>query len=423
MLVHWIWFATRPELSDREKADILAHFSDPEDIYFADRDALAGTAALTQVQLGALADKDLTEAEEILETCREKDIHILTYRDAGYPARLKNIASPPLVLYYKGKLPALDGVPVIGVVGTRRASPYGLGTAKRMGYQIGKCGGVVVSGVAYGIDGFAMQGALSSGQSVVGILGCGVDIVYPITNRPLFDDLERHGCLISEFVPGTPPYKWNFPKRNRIISGLSDGVLIVEAPKKSGALITARQAAEQGRDVFVVPGNIDVPACEGSNALLRDGAVPVTCGWDILSEYAALYPDKVRKYAQSNRLSAYPDEIARMAREAESNVEKVAQKTAVPKNKKPFRKKNDKKVIDKEQKPPYSDGNDTIPALTATEQSLVDMLRGGELLVDDMIAASGLSAGLVLATLTMLEVKGVVTNLPGRRVALKEQNQ
>lgn len=418
MLVHWIWFATRPALNDREKAQILTHFSDPEDIYFADGDAFAAEGKLTDAQLASLTDKDLSGAEEILKSCRDKNIHILTRADAAYPARLKSIPDPPLVLYYKGKLPVLDGVPVIGVVGTRKASPYGLVTAKRMGFQVAKCGGAVVSGVAYGIDGFAMQGALAAGQEVVGILGCGVDVVYPITNRALFADLERHGCLISEFVPGTPPYKWNFPKRNRIISGLSDGVLIVEAPVKSGALITARQAAEQGRDVFVVPGNIGVPACEGSNALLREGAIPVTCGWDVLSEYAAMYPDKVRKFAQSSRLSAYADEIARLTGQTEEGAEKVAQEPAVPKNKKPSRKGNDKKVIDKEENPPYSDGNDKKPALTETEQSLVELLRGGERTVDDLVAASGLGTGLVLATLTLLEVKGVVTRLPGRRVTL-----
>ena len=420
MLVHWIWLATRPALHDRDKVMLLQRFSDPEEIYFAD--SFSGADPLSQEQLAALRDKDLTQAEEILSQCRKKQIHILTFRDAGYPRRLKNIADPPLVLYYKGNFPDFEGTPVIGVVGTRKASAYGMKTAKRMGYQIGRCGGMLVSGAAYGIDGFAMQGALSAGSTVVGILGCGVDVVYPLSNRALFEDLERHGCLISEFTPGTPPYRWNFPKRNRIISGLSDGVLVVEAPQKSGSLITARQAAEQGRDVFVVPGNVDMPSCEGSNALMRDGAIPVTCGWDVMSEYAALYPDKIRKETGISRLTVYPEELE-TADAAGQSVLKVAQKPSVPKNTGRPKKKTDKKVIDKEELPPYSDGNDKIPALTAQEQSLVDMLQSGERLVDDMIAGSELSAALVLATLTMLEVKGVVRNLPGRRVALKQQNK
>ena len=180
------------------------------------------------------------------------------------------------------------------MVGTRHASPYGMTTAKKMGYQITKCGGIVVSGMAYGIDGMAMKGALTAGAPVVGILGCGAEMVYPPSNRPLFSDVENYGCIMSEFPPGTPPVKWNFPKRNRIISGMSCGVLVVEAPEKSGALITARCAADQGRDVFVVPGNIDVPTFVGSNRLLRDGAIAVSSGWDILSEYQMQFPDKIR---------------------------------------------------------------------------------------------------------------------------------
>ena len=223
MLVHWIWFAHRPGLNDRDKMALLQHFRDPEDIYFAD-DGAFGAIGLSEEAKTALREKNLTSAEEILEACDREKLHILTCQDAGYPARLKNIADPPVVLYYKGRLPDFDGSPVIGVVGTRKASAYGLTTAKRMGYQIARCGGIVVSGMAYGIDGMAMSGALTAGAPAVGVLGCGADIVYPVSNRALFRDTEEYGCILSEFAPGTPPAKWTFPKRNRIISGLSCGV-------------------------------------------------------------------------------------------------------------------------------------------------------------------------------------------------------
>ena len=296
MLIHWIWLATRPGLSDREKAALMQYFRDAEDVFFADSDAYQCVEELTEEALLALEDKDVGRAEQILQQCQKKKIHILTYRDAGYPARLKNIPDPPVVLYYKGRLPDFDGTPLIGVVGTRQASAYGLTVAKRMGYQIARCGGIVVSGMAKGIDSMAMGGALTAGGSVVGVLGCGADMVYPPSNQDLFADTERYGCILSEFIPGTPPMAWNFPKRNRIISGLSCGVLVVEAPEKSGALITANQALEQGRDVFVVPGNIDVPTFVGSNRLLRDGAVAISSGWDIMSEYQALFPDKNKDF-------------------------------------------------------------------------------------------------------------------------------
>lgn len=417
MLVHWIWLAQRKTLKDWQRYALLQHFSNPEAIFYADD--FAGSIQLDANQVEDLKDRDLHNAQMVLENCKRERIHVLTMQDAAYPARLKNISDPPMVLYYKGNLPDLDGLPVIGVVGTRHASAYGMKIAKRMGYQISICGGILVSGVAAGIDSMAMQGALSAGQSVVGVLGCGVDVVYPASARGLYADTERYGCLISEFPPGTPPHKWNFPRRNRIISGLSDGVLVVEAPAKSGALITARHAADQGRDVFVTPGTVDNSQCQGSNALLRDGAISVSNGWELMSEYEDRYPGKIRKARGGEKLTVYPEEMNQFAPDSGA---KVAQRVATPGKMAKNAEKNTKKIIDKEENPPYSDGNDKKPALTENEQALVRLLADGEQLVDDIIAASSLSPGLVLATLTMLEVKGVVKSLPGRRVALKEQN-
>ena len=418
MLIHWIWLSTR-DMTDREKMAVLEHFRDPEDVYFADAGAYALVEGISEDAILTLKDKNLLPAEQVLADCARERIQIMTIRDGAYPTRLKNISDAPLVLYWKGKLPELDGRPAIGVVGTRKATVYGMTAAKRMGYQIGKCGGTVVSGMAYGIDGMAMQGALSAGAFVVGVLGCGADQIYPKSNRALFGDLERFGCLISEFVPGTPPYKWNFPKRNRIISGLCDGVLVVEAPEKSGALITARQAAEQGRDVFVVPGNIDVPSCAGSNALMRDGAIMVTSGWDVVSEYAHLYPDKVRRDNTPAHLTVYPDEVAKAAREDRPEA-KVAQKPKLPKKNPENATQIDKKDIDNHAANAYSDGI-VIPAdLNDTEKAIVLQLQNGEQLVDDVVAATGLPTGTVLASLTMLEVRGIVRTLPGRRVTLKK---
>ena len=418
MLVHWIWFAHRPGLSDRMKLELLEHFQEPEAVYFADKDAFAHMTSLTEEAVSSLQDKDLSRAEEILALCYSKKIHLLTCRDAAYPARLKNIADPPVLLYYRGTLPDLDGTPVIGVVGTRKASAYGLTTAKRMGYQIGRCGGIVVSGMAYGIDGMAMAGCLTAGQPAVGVLGCGVDIVYPLSNRALFRDTEDYGCILSEFAPGTPPAKWTFPKRNRIIAGLSCGVLVVEAPEKSGALITAHQALDQGRDVFVVPGNIDVPSFAGSNNLLRDGAIPVFSGWDILSEYSALYPDKLCREDGACHQTAYPEELKQCAQQEILPV-KVAQNVKKPASKATKEEKSSPKTIDKMQSAPYSDVNTAFPNLSAEESAIVAALKNGQRLVDDVIAETGLTTGKVLALLTMLELKGVVQRHPGKQISLK----
>ncbi len=423
MLVHWIWLAHRPGLTDRAKVGLLQHFSDPEEIFYADSGAFDHIGGLSGEAKEALQDKNLIPAEEILDVCSRSRIHLLTLRDAGYPGRLKNISDPPILLYYKGRLPDLDGSPVIGVVGTRKASAYGLTTAKRMGYQIGRCGGTVVSGMAFGIDGMAMAGALTAGQAVIGVLGCGVDVVYPLSNKALFTDVERYGCILSEFPPGTPPVKWNFPKRNRIISGLSCGVLVVEAPEKSGSLITARQAADQGRDVFVVPGNIDMPSFVGSNRLLRDGAIAVSSGWDILSEYEALYPDKIRKDDGASRQTAYPDEVLRALDQEEKKLPNVAQKPRIPKKQEKQKEENTKKGIDKEPSGAYSDVNDILSKLSPEERAIVTALKGGERLVDDVIAETGLTTGKLLAALTMLELKGLIKRLPGKRIAAKHMTK
>ena len=418
MLVHWIWLSTRPHISDRLKVELVRHFQDPEAIYFADAGSFAQMETLSEEGMTALMDKNLTEAEKILDDCRRENLRVLTYQDAAYPARLKNISDPPLVFYYKGRLPDFDGSPLIGVVGTRKASAYGMSAAKKLGYQIARCGGIVVSGMAYGIDGMATRGALTAGMPAVGILGCGADVVYPLSNRGLFADMEQYGCLLSEFVPGTPPLGYNFPKRNRIISGLSCGVLVVEAPEKSGALITAQSALDQGRDVFVVPGNIDVDTFVGSNRLLRDGAIAISSGWDIMSEYEHQFPDKVRKFDGPMRQSAdgtVPETFA----QTEKKQPKVAQKPKVPENHKLSKENFDKKVIDNGVPSPYSDVEDRMPPLLPDEQKIISALTREPRPVDDVIAETGLPTAKMLAMLTLLQVKGIVRQHPGKRISLK----
>lgn len=417
MLVHWIWLAHKSGVSDRMKAILLEHFSDPEDIYYAD--SYVGIEALTDAAVEALMDKSLDAAQDILRRCDRKNLRILTYRDAAYPRRLRNIDDPPMVLYYKGKLPDWDAIPTVGIVGTRHASPYGLTAAKRFGYGIAKCGGIVVSGFAFGIDGVAMGSALSAGGSVVGVLGCGADVVYPKSNRALFADMEQFGCILSEFAPGTEPYKFNFPRRNRIISGLSCGVLVVEAPQGSGSLITARRALEQGRDVFVVPGNIDVPTYAGNFDLLREGAIPVRDGWDVLLEYDALYPGKLRKDTTPPRQTAYPEEVEHVDADAGENTIRVAQNRRNIKKKEPAKPKNDKKGIDNGAQPPYIDLHKPLPNLNPEEQSILSAIGEGTRLLDDVIADTGLPTHKVLATVTALQIKGVIRKLPGNLVTIK----
>ncbi len=404
MLLHWIWLSQCPRLNHAGAMALLAQFGDPEGIYLAGEGELRRVPDLRQEALPGLLDKSLDAAEQILRDCYDKCIHILTYRDGAYPGRLHAIGDPPLVLYYRGVLPDFDSEPAIAVVGTRRASPYGLITAKRLGYQIAQCGGLVISGLAAGIDSMAMTGALTQGKPAVGVLGCGADVVYPPRNENLFADVAARGCILTEYPPGTPPQGYHFPRRNRIISGLSCGVLVVEAPEKSGALITAQYALDQGRDVFTVPGNIDVPSCVGSNRLLREGAVAVSSGWEIMEEYATRFPGRIRRFRGGQDLDMAPGEIREISR---SSGDLVAEPRVLP-------QKKSKISIDKEPAKPYSDQIETDKSLTEDEKALLRPLLQGPLHVDEIIVRSELPAPRALASLTLLEVKGRVRQKPGK---------
>lgn len=394
MLVHWIWLSRLSSITPLQKISLLQKFRDPEDIFEAGADVLGQVEALTPKALESLQNKDLTQARKILNTCSEKNISILTYGDGAYPKKLKNIENPPFVLYYKGTLPDWESVPVIGMVGTRKASAYGLRVAEDMGYQIASCGALVVSGGADGIDTLALEGAMQAKKKVVAVLGFGADIVYPAKNRELFGRIEKQGCLITEYVPGTPAYSWNFPQRNRIISGMSSGVVVVEAPERSGALSTARHASEQGRDVFVVPANVNSPNSVGSNALLRQRAIPVFTGWDVVREYESLYPNAVTRF------------------EARPQMLRVAQDPVYPKPIKTAETENNNKSIDNREKSRYS-----VEDMTDDEKTVLAHLTAQPRAVDAVIADTGLPAAKVLVILTKLAMRGIVENHPGKCVS------
>ncbi|HPE16841.1 MAG TPA: DNA-processing protein DprA, partial [Oscillospiraceae bacterium] len=292
-LKYWLWLMTRPGMKNAVARRAVEQFASPEGAFFADAEDYRAAGGFSEREIAALADKSESGAEEILARCHALGVWVLTMQDADYPDRLKNIYDPPVLLYGMGRRILFDEEVAVAVVGTRSCSPYGASAAQRLGFQLGRGGAVVVSGLARGVDSEAVRGALRAGAVPVGVLGGGIDVVYPPENRTLFQDVAA-GCLLSEYPPGAEPKGKHFPIRNRIISGLSLGVVVVEGGLESGALITANHAADQGRDVFAVPGNIDAPGSAGPNRLLRQGAIPATCGEDILGEYLALYPHKIR---------------------------------------------------------------------------------------------------------------------------------
>ena len=232
-------------------------------------------------------------ADKILKDCKENGITILPIFDKGYPEILRNIFQPPLVLYVKGNMPDFDNEPSICIVGPRKASQYGIKAAYSLGYRMAKAGMIVVSGGALGCDSAAHKGALRVKGKTVAILGCGIGNSYLSQNKELRDEITQSSCIISEYPPFAPVTKYSFPVRNRILAGLCDATVVVEASEDSGALITARHANEQGREVFVIPGNPSLDHYKGSNKLLRDGAHPLIDANDIFNEYITHYHDKL----------------------------------------------------------------------------------------------------------------------------------
>ena len=386
MLEYWIWLATRQGLNKRKQYELLQRFGDPEAVYRSFAQA-----------------EDLQQAQQILNRCHEQGIQLLTLEDPRYPQRLKGIYEPPLVLYYRGSLPDWEAKPVIGAVGTRRCSQYGLRCAHRMAQQLTLCGATVVSGMAEGIDTGVLNGALAAGGAPAVFLAGGVDMIYPAGNRGLYQQiLNCGGCILSEQPPGVGHAKWLFPLRNRLISGISNGLLVVEAPEKSGALITARHAMEQGRAVFAVPGPIDAQSCSGSNALLQEGARIAQSGWDLLRDYQDQFEGLADRTESSGNILENPVEMPLFQRKTSQYQPKV------------------KKTIDKESKQLYSDLDKKPAAGTPQEQAIMDQLLSGPKLTDEVINDCALPKGEALAVMTLLEIKGAIRRLPGNLLALNE---
>ena len=401
MTVYWIWLAELKGIGLRTKRQLLEMFRDPEEVFLAKPDTLPPEIAK------ALEDKDLYAARAIQKTCARQSIGILTYGDEAYPEMLRTLEDPPLVLYYQGKLPNWQAQPLIGVVGTRKASPYGLHTARLLSAQIAACGGMVVSGAAAGVDAASMEGALETGKAVVGVLGGGVDVVYPAKNRELYRKTRENGCLLSEYPPGSRPFGGNFLQRNRIISGISDGVLVVEAPARSGALSTANHAFSQGRDLFAVPGNLGVASCEGSNGLLQEGAYAVLSGWDVVKHYETIYPEAVKHRS------------IELQERQEAPLSKVAQPAEIPEMNWEKKETPAKIAIDNKEESTYSVINKRPTALSDQESAILALVGTQPELPDSIMDRSDLPSGTVQSILTRLAIKGLVQQHPDGRISRK----
>ena len=282
---------------------LLKFLSSPRSAWEATGDELAAMPELTTQQrenLLAFRGQNRSLPEKLAEECKKKQISVCTQADNIYPEILKEISRPPLVLFYRGRLQP-DELR-LAMVGSRKATPYGKNVAEALAREIAAQGITVVSGAAYGIDTASHKGALATGKTIA-VLGCGVDIAYPASNRRLLDEIAENGAVVSEYAPGTRPIAAFFPARNRIISGLSRGTVVVEAAERSGSLITAEMALSEGRDVFAVPGSIFSEQSRGTNRLIQQGAKLVQSADDVLNEYITVTRSTAENVAADLKLT------------------------------------------------------------------------------------------------------------------------
>ena len=303
-------------------------------------------------------------------------------------------------------MPRFDDEVAIAMVGTRTCTPYGVRVAGKLAMDLARSGAVLVSGIAEGIDAAGIRGALKGGGRVVSVLGGGIDKRYPASSAPLYDDVAVAGCLISEYPPGTETQGKHFPVRNRIISGLSLGVVVVESAVKGGALLTAEHALDQDRDVFAVPGPVDVPTSGGTNRLIRLGTAKLTeKAWDILEEYVDRYPGKLGN-------------VRPLSREAEAQrLESVNRPGKAPKAEPAgeTRQKSTEKPVDKGEQVEYIVWQEHSGELTDDQRDLLLALDGGTRSADELIESTQIPARRVLSALTMLQLRGMVEERAGKR--------
>ena len=295
-LVYWIWLSLSCTIGTGTFATLIREFNDPQSIYEADEFAISRCLGPKLSDRATLADKDLSRAEKIYNYCQKYDIDILTYSDPRYPIALAKTKTPPVLLYCRGQKIDFNKGVFVAAVGTRDLSEYGRKNAFRISYDLATAGATIVSGMATGIDGVAHSGALVAERPTVAVLGSGIDVCYPPCHLTLAREIVKRGCVITEYPPKTSPLKPNFPKRNRIISGLSAATVVFEGPERSGAFITARYAKEEGRPLFALPANVGSPQSELSNLLLKDGAIPCTRAEDVINVLEKEYPGALNPF-------------------------------------------------------------------------------------------------------------------------------
>lgn len=368
--VYCLWFCTLKGIKLEKFIMLYSHFGSYKAIYECDKSELSKLVYIGDAEIKALSNKNTDLADKILSDCEKYDIRFISYFDEKYPKMLKDIANPPKILYVKGSEVDFNNIVTVAIVGSRRPSNYGDKMSFKFGFDLAKEGVTIVSGMARGVDGNAQRGALKGGGKTIAVLGCGCDIIYPPEHKDLMNVIFANGCVVSEYPPETPPLRCNFPERNRIMSGLSMGVVIIEGETNSGTGITAKLCSDQGKELYCLPGNVDNPLSYVPNAYIKDGCPAVTEAKDVIVGLTALYPELM--------------------------LEAVLNDETVEAEKKKY------------------------AALTPRQQQIIAVLSNSEPIhIDDICYKCELYAAEVSQELLLLELSGVVVSMPGRNYMLK----
>ena len=373
MKIYDVWLQCVFGAGNRKAVKAITHFGNSENLFKASLEQKKNSQIFTTKDLDKLQKVNLDAAQKVLDNCKKCNVTPLSISSPNYPQILKETENPPIVIYYRGNFPDFDNTPAVAIVGPRKVSEFGGKSAYALARRLSSGGFTVVSGGAHGADTKAHKGALSVNGVTVCVLPCGHNFDYLPEQRQMREEIEKNGCTISEKPPFSPLDRAAFHVRNRIISALCQGVIVVEAPKRSGSLITANFAMEQGRDVFVIPGNPTEKQYAGSNLLLKDGAAPLLSAMDIFGEYSPRFPDKI------NSEAAYSKNSEKEEKNTEKNVVSSLSKTAI--------------LV-------YNNMNAQVFSL-------------------DDVYVQGLTLNEMISALTELEILGLIKTLPGGRYSKK----
>ena len=386
--IYDLWLRLLRSVSDRKALRLIKELGSAEALFFADESRLQSLSYLKEEERSEILQKDLSAARAEAEACRDLGVFILTMNDPEYPKELCNLTDPPILFYGKGDVGLLSKHPKLTVVGTRRATPEGVSVTLKFARELAANGVVIVSGMADGIDGAAHSGALRARGKTIALLGCGIDVPYPVPNLHLKDEVGEKGLLLSEFPLGTPALSGNFPYRNRVLSALSEGTLVTEAGQGSGALITARGAVEEGKSVYALPWSIDHISGLGGNQLLKEGGAQM-----VLSPVELL-----RDLLRVPSVEEKPHRVTPLDRADTPVAAEPWGKRSVPKR-------------------VFPSGNE---ALSPNEAAILAALRHTDS-VDRLIEETGIPAGELVGLLVMMEIKGLVRKEPGNRYIRKQE--